>query len=86
MFIMAHLTVQFCISSHAHEHPLTEISTSITILIYEHYQTLKRALQYPYGYLHVRPKFRGKKSSRLKRKIPEITWVQRKDLHQSLQP
>lgn len=30
MFIMAHLTFQFCTSSHAHEHPLTEIITSIT--------------------------------------------------------
>lgn len=71
MFIMAHLTVQFCISSHAHEHPLTEIITSITILIYEQYQALKCALQYAYGYLHVRPKFRGKKkSSILKKKNP----------------
>lgn len=66
MFIMAHLTVQFCISSHAHEHPLTEIITSVTILIYGHCQALKHALQYAYGYLHVRPKFRGKKPQTLK--------------------
>lgn len=62
MFIMAHLTVQFCKSPHPHEHPLTEIITSTIILIYEHYQPLKHTLQYAYGYLHVRPKLWGEKS------------------------
>lgn len=79
MFIMAHLTVQFCKSSHAQEHPLTEIITSITILIYEHYQALKCLLQYAYGYLCVRPKFRGKKVFYIKKKNAEVTWMQRKD-------